>query len=318
LIIEFLCFNLAYADKEEINIGYYIQSLPAILKHKNDMMISREYLPEDNDIIYHYCDANGFHSICTNRKLWFNDLLSMNDYLEMHWGYSIWEKAASAKIEEYGKEFLDEIDEAIHFSGLQELVLANCFSTEKDVLSQWRAYANDGKGYVIGFNAKDLLGLPIRALTVLYDKEQQIKEAIAGIDLLNTIKKKNFTEFKTFCRIFGFDLSAFKNPAFSEEKEIRLIHLLNFKKSNLLLKLVDEGGTYFGIEKEGEQVKYRIKQDFPTPYVEFDFTNNGKVSPIKEIVIGPKNNVKSEAISIYLETIGIGNVKVEKSKASYR
>lgn len=282
------------------------------------MIISREFIPNEDQIIYHYCDAFAFHSICTNRKLWFNDLFSMNDYMELHWGYSIWEQAASTRLEKYGSEFLDEIDEVIHFSGIQGLLLANCFSTEKDVLSQWRAYANDGKGYVIGFNAKDLLDLPIRALEVLYNKEQQILEATAGIDVLYLMKQDNIPDYKAMCGVFGYDLAAFKNPAFLEEKEIRLIHLLDLKQSNGSLKLVDEGGQYFGEERKGEQVKFRIKQEIPTPYIELDFTNDGKINPIKEVVIGPKNDVLPSAISIFLETIGVENVEIEKSKASYR
>lgn len=282
------------------------------------MIPTREFKPTKNEIIYHYCDANAFHSICTNRKLWFNDLFSMNDSLEIHWGYSIWEEVASLKMKEYGKDFLDEIDEILHFSGFQGLLLANCFSTNRDVLSQWRAYANDGKGYVIGFDAKELLNLPVKALEVSYDKEQQIKEASAVIDTLYLIKQDDLEEFKTYCYLFGHDLSSFKNPAFLEEKEIRLIHLLDFKRSNKSLKLVDEGGRYFGEERKGEEVKFRIKENIPTPYIELNFSNNGKTNPIKEVIIGPKNSVKETAISIFLETIGIENVIIGKSKASYR
>lgn len=282
------------------------------------MIISREYKPKENDLIYHYCDSNAFFAICTNRKLWMNDLHSMNDFMELHWGYSIWEQSANTRIEKYGKEFLDEIDEVIHFSGFQSLLLANCFSTDKDVLSQWRAYADDGKGYVIGFNAKELLGLPIRALQVLYDKEQQIKEATATIDALYQLKQEDSNEFKTFCNVFGYDLSAFKNPAFIEEKEIRLIHLLDFKKSNDFMKLVDKGGIYFGEDRKGEEIKFRIKQDIPTPYIELDFSNNNKINPFKEVVIGPKNEVMKTAIRIFLETIGIEKVEINKSNASYR
>lgn len=282
------------------------------------MIISREYKPKENDLIYHYCDSNAFFAICTNRKLWMNDLHSMNDFMELHWGYSIWEQSANTRIEKYGKEFLDEIDEVIHFSGFQSLLLANCFSTDKDVLSQWRAYADDGKGYVIGFNAKELLGLPIRALQVLYDKEQQIKEATATIDALYQLKQEDSNEFKTFCNVFGYDLSAFKNPAFIEEKEIRLIHLLDFKKSNDFMKLVDKGGIYFGEDRKGEEIKFKIKQDIPTPYIELDFSNNNKINPIKEVVIGPKNEVMKTAIRIFLETIGIEKVEINKSNASYR
>lgn len=242
----------------------------------------------------------------------------MNDYLEVHWGYSIWEQAASTRLNKYGKYFIDEIDQVIHSLGYQGLLLANCFSTEKDVLSQWRAYANDGNGYVIGFNARDLLELPIRALQVLYDKDQQIKEASKIIDILYLLKKENSPEFKISCAIYGFDLCAFKNPAFSEEKEIRLIHLLNFQESNELIKLIDTGGQYFGEQKTGEQIKFRIKQNIPIPYIELDFSNNGKIQPIKEVIIGPKNHVNPTAISIFLETIGISKVKIEKSKASYQ
>ena len=282
------------------------------------MIISREYKPKENDLIYHYCDSNAFFAICTNRKLWMNDLHSMDDFMELHWGYSIWEQSANTRIEKYGKEFLDEIDEVIHFSGFQSLLLANCFSTDKDVLSQWRAYADDGKGYVIGFNAKELLGLPIRALQVLYDKEQKIKEATATIDALYQLKQEDSNEFKTFCNVFGYDLSAFKNPAFIEEKEIRLIHLLDFKKSNDFMKLVDKGGIYFGEDRKGEEIKFKIKQDIPTPYIELDFSNNNKINPIKEVVIGPKNEVMKTAIRIFLETIGIEKVEINKSNASYR
>jgi hypothetical protein len=293
--------------------------LTSVIRTKiTSMLISREYKPTDEELIYHYCDANAFHSICTNKKLWFNDLFSMNDYMEMHWGYSIWEQAASERVQHYGREFLDEIDEVIHSSGVKGLLLANCFSTDKDVLSQWRAYANDGKGYVIGFKAKQLLQLPIRALSVLYDKEQQIKEATTIIDMLYLMKQENYPDYQTCRGVFGFDLSAFKNPAFSEEKEIRLIHLLSFKQSGGFLKLTDDGGTYFGEKRAGEEVKFRIKQDMPTPYIEFDFTNNGQINPIKEVVIGPKNNVIPTAISIFLETIGIENVAISKSNASYR
>jgi len=282
------------------------------------MITLREYKPIDNELIYHYCDGNAFISICTNKKLWFNDIFSMNDYMEMHWGYSIWEKAAGLRIEKYGKKFLDEIDEIIHFSGLQGLLLAVCFSREKDLLSQWRSYANNGEGYVIGFNAKELLGLPIRALNILYKEEEQIKESIATIDWLHEIKQTDNAEFKILCGVFAYDISAFKNPSFEEEKEVRLIHLLNLIKSNNFLKLKDEGGVYFGEERIGEKVKFRIIKEIPSPYIELDFSNNGIINPIKEIVIGPRNNVLPTAISIFLETIGLGKVKIIKSKASYR
>ena len=284
------------------------------------MIVSREFKPTNNDIIYHYCSANAFHSICTSKRIRLTDLFSMNDYLEIHWGYSIWEQAATNLLPILGKEFLDNIDKIVHNSGLLGLIVASCFSLNGDVLSQWRAYSDDGKGYAIGFKAADIIKLPVRPLKILYDRNQQIKEAETVIKTIFEAEKqtgkKYGNEFNTFSYLFGFDLSSFKNPAYSEEQEIRLIHLLDFKPSNKFLKLEDAGGIYFGEEKKGEEIKFFIKNDIPTVYIELDFTNNGKECPIKEVIIGPKNDVIPTAISIFLETIKVENVIIKKSKAS--
>src|SRR6266446_2177088 len=117
------------------------------------MIIPRVYEPAKDELIYHYCGAASFLAICTIKKMRFSDLFSMNDFMEMHWGYSIWEKAASEILDEVGREFLDEIDKIISVSGVRGLLVAACFSLDGDVLSQWRAYADDGQGYAIGFDA---------------------------------------------------------------------------------------------------------------------------------------------------------------------
>lgn len=119
-------------------------------------MRPRQYFPADDELIYHYCGADTFHAICLNKKLRFSDLHSMNDYMERHWGYDIWEEAASGLLDSIGVSFLDEIDRVFHNSGFQGLLLGSCFSKNGDVLSQWRAYADDGAGYSIGFAPRTL------------------------------------------------------------------------------------------------------------------------------------------------------------------
>lgn len=100
--------------------------------------------------------------------------------------------------------------------------------------------------------------------------------------------------------------------------EVRLVHLLNFEESNDSLKLVDNGGTSFGQETSGQEVKFIMTQNAPKAYLDIEFTNGGSVNPIKEVIIGPKNFVGTTAISVYLETLGVSNVEIERSKASYR
>jgi hypothetical protein len=286
------------------------------------MLIPRIYEPADEDILYHYCDANGFLAICTNKKMRFSDLFSMNDFMEMHWGYSMWEQAATELLEEVGKEFLDKINEVIHTSGIYGLLVASCYSLDGDVLSQWRAYADDGQGYAIGFKAKDLLKLPIRPLKVLYNEKEQIKELKNVVRVIHESEKSEKTKFGrsfgTICNVMSFDLAAYKNPAFVEEKEVRLVHVLNFNKSNNFLRLVDAGGQAFGKKSQGMPIMFRMRDSMPISFIEQDFTNKGRINPIKEVIISPKNNVLPTAISIFLETLGIGSVNIKNSKASYR
>ncbi len=286
------------------------------------MIIPRTYKPNDDEILYHYCDASAFHAICTNKKMRFSDLFSMNDFMEMHWGYSIWEQAATKLLKEVGKDFLDKIDRVIHLSGLHGLLVASCYSLDGDVLSQWRAYANDGQGYAIGFRAKDLIKLPVRPLRVLYEQQRQIQETKRTIKAIHKVEQSEKTkfsiDFERTCFNLAFDLAAFKNPAFAEEREVRLVHLLDFERSNNSLKLTDEGGHAFGKACKGVPVLFKMRDSIPVAFIEQDFTNSGNVNPIKEVIIGPKNDVLPSAISIFLETIGVGSVIIKKSKASYR
>lgn len=288
------------------------------------MLIGNTYNPKETELIYHYCSADTFNSICTNKTIRLCDIFSMNDSMEMHWGYSIWMKVANDLISDFGYDFIDSIDKIINISGTKCLVLASCFSLEGDVLSQWRAYSNDATGYCLGFSAEDLLKLNIRALRVEYDQDKQVEELKCVVKALYDVEQelalddKYGKDFINACLGIAYDLAAFKNPAFQEEKEIRLVHLLNFQESNDSLKLIDSGGEYFGNKGKPNEVKFLISQNMPKAYIDINFSNSNQINPIREVIIGPKNGVLHSAISIYLETLNIGSVKVEKSRASYR
>lgn len=286
------------------------------------MLHNRIYEPKVGERLYHYCDGNSFAAICSSGRLRLNDLFAMNDFMELHWGYHIWELAAGEMLDEVGKDFLDKIDEIVSDSGFHLLLVGSCFSLDGDVLSQWRAYSNDGSGYAIGFDATVLPKLQVRPLRVLYDKRQQIEEAKLFIKSIHHVKKKEElkfgSDFFNACAVFACDLAAFKNPAFSEEKEIRIVHVLDFVPSNQTLKLVDKGGEAFDQAVAGEEVKFRMKDEIPVAYIDIDFTNAGKINPVKDVVLGPKNNAIVPGISIFLETLGVGNVNIRQSKATYR
>src|SRR5688572_7105323 len=103
------------------------------------MLPNRQYSPNDSDVIYHYCSAESFLAICNSKCIRLTDVFSMNDFMEMRWGYHVWEMAATKVADETGIEFLNDIDLVIHESGGKALPLAACLSRDGDLLSQWRA-----------------------------------------------------------------------------------------------------------------------------------------------------------------------------------
>lgn len=65
------------------------------------------------------------------------------------------------------------------------LPLISCFSKNGDLLSQWRAYAEDGKGFSIGFDSNYIYhGLGVNINSVVYEEETQYRL------ILNTTVRK--------------------------------------------------------------------------------------------------------------------------------
>lgn len=272
-------------------------------------------------VIYHYCDAYAFLSICQNNKLWFNDLHSMNDLSERHYGYGIWEESVNQIIQqeienitneceknkkfEELKKYLDEIDKVMHLSGRKYVHTATCFTRNSDLLSQWRGYANDGQGYCIGFDVNYMLKLNSYAVLVLYDKKMQIKESVEAIyHLMKLIKDGKMKEFEELVEMYCLNSSALKDSSFLEEEEVRLLYPLSIDNN---LKINDI------LTNPPLDIKFRIKQNIPTPYVEMPFDKRA----IREVIIGPRNPVLETAIKIFLETNQLENVSVRRSVIPY-
>lgn len=133
------------------------------------------------DTLYHYCGVSGFYGIITNNNLWLTDIYFMNDYMEHVW---LIEKAYKRLCEmrktcdkESIKSLLDRFP-----VGFPPYIC--CFTSEPDLLSQWRAYSDDGAGFAIGFSRKVLEeqishhtrdGIRILLSKVEYDENEQCR-----------------------------------------------------------------------------------------------------------------------------------------------
>ena len=147
--------------------------------------------PQDKlDTVYHYTDVCGFQGILTTKTLWFSDGYFTNDYTE----HRLVLENAVAKLKELAKEprnsrFCKKLEESLLGVPIHPYVC--CFSSEPDLLSQWRAYSDDGAGFAIGFSTAGIDRLCVLHLKrkpiitfeqVEYDpgmQEAQLKELIA-------------------------------------------------------------------------------------------------------------------------------------------
>lgn len=123
-------------------------------------------------MIYHYTSLDNFLKIIESKQLYLFNAFNMNDNLEVNW--------INHLIDEEFKKF----QEPELFTKTIELYNLNnttpylcCFSYDGDLLSQWRAYADDGCGIAIGFDETKLdVGRRI-SVTVLASGENNLHES---------------------------------------------------------------------------------------------------------------------------------------------
>jgi len=296
------------------------------------MLISRLYEPPENDILFHYCSAPSFQSILETGKVRFSDINMLNDSAEMHWGYGVFEEAAGRliKIAEtkealkgLNKAFFDKVDEII--APMQHRVhpFVFCLSRERDSLSQWRAYADDGRGFAIGFSAIAIKCMPVSLLAVEYEREKQVQEmmdALGATFMENEADEQKFgTKFFESSMMIGNYILAFKNPSFRDEKEIRCLHLVGAEINEKVMKFRDHGGVLGdGKEVAGEDVRFRIQDNALAAYLDMPFRRNFESPAIKAVDLGPRNPNWPTNVLYFAGALGYENLRIRKSTSTYR
>jgi hypothetical protein len=106
--------------------------------------------------IYHYTDGTGLRGILQAGKLWFTDIFNLNDPTELRHGFrpaiELLQAEAETGLPEM-KQFANNVIAMLQ-GGIEEIAhfFVCCFSRSSDDLGQWRAYADNGRGFAIGFD----------------------------------------------------------------------------------------------------------------------------------------------------------------------
>lgn len=276
-------------------------------------------------ILYHYTDINGFLSIIQNGKLWLSAANNLNDYRETDW-LKIKIKERLEFLAKNNKANINILNEFWHYwTQTNPLHYICSFSKNGDLLSQWRAYSDDGFGIAIGFRRELFDFSPLAPLTsfdpshtiglldVIYKDpaedfifQECIKNLCSNLENEET-KAMAFLNVATTLRKLSF---IYKNPAFVEEDETRIIHT-PFITTTGEIGNITINGSISGI-------KQRISKKNITSYFEYDIYPENKPQLITEIVLGPKCQISEYELDHLFSLKSLKDIIIKRSKASYR
>ena len=294
------------------------------------MIPERLFEPSDERVLYHYCSPEAFVSIVKNKTVRFSDINMMNDAEEGRWGYQVWLEIANKLLapgpqmglpEPVGLDFIDAVDSFWSISGVRVTSFIAAFSKDADSLSQWRAYADDGRGYAVGFRSSALRRLPIQLLEVCYDLDQQVREmliSVSAVFLEWLDKGRDFNQpwFRQRCLELAMSSIAFKNPAWRDEQEVRCQHVVSVDISESGWILRDDGGESEGQPISGVPVEFHIRNGSIVPYIDLPFDPTR--DPIAEIMMGPKCPNSPGNVLFLLGNSGLGRIPLRGAGAAYR
>ena len=249
--------------------------------------------------IFHYCNATALHGIATSKSLWTSDVFSLNDASEVDYAVRL----VFETLEKYPR--LRPVTQYLRAGTLMSLLRkwdthVCCFSSEKDSLSQWRAYGEGGYGFAIGFN-RQLLEDDARSskefgvVQILYSIEQQ-RKLIEGFlqaasDILATFEPDT-NHFVEMIVALVTIILPIKNPGFADEREWRI---LRFPPTEIFFRPL-----------RGAIVPYSTFAVKPTHFT--------------RIVQGPTlhKDFGERSLRIFLDHNGLAGVPVESSEIPLR
>lgn len=162
------------------------------------------------------------------------------------------------------------------------------FSHENDSLPMWNYYGFNGKGICLGFDVKAICDQGHEIYDCIYD--------VSNIYKLANVAYENRAKYPGFLSLLAKDIH------FEYERECRIS--------------IDSiyPGNYIKTDRDiFYPIKYDLKGGYIVPYVDIFLP----LSSIKEIVIGPTNNIvrAEDSLRGWLSSIDLRNIRIKTSNA---
>ncbi len=282
-------------------------------------------------LLWHYCSVPTFESICRSGHIYLSDLNSMNDYQEGRW----LRDQIARRVTGDARVFLPYLEASRISFNLGPFVTS--LSEDGDLLSQWRAYATGGRGVALGLSSEEL-SIPVFHIikeqlpgytalcNVIYDRDIQEQVADAIVDIIKSIvgemqghsfppNSHPYIPCSAYINMYLHYIEPiFKNPAFNEEKEWRIIH---FPKSSLRDTWKSPAAVHLSDDSEAKNIRFRTTSDDIIPFFVFP-EDGGLCKMIRGITLGPLNWMKDNPLALFLRNCGLSEYAIHRSVATLR
>jgi hypothetical protein len=279
-------------------------------------------------VVYHYTNDVGLRGILETGRLWLSDIFSLNDPSELSHGVSHAVKVLDTNAKSGPPESKTF---AQHFASFYERGMEGSahyfvcsFSSDGDDLGQWRAYADNGRGYALGFDGAVLEdaftkenGAPIPNNSThhvtyddaaLSDIHRRMVEKMFGLISLPRGKGMSAASIDEYLKELSITLSLhalraalfFKHEAYKNEREFRFMQIHR-------------------ADVPPPEVKRRYRSYELVKYREFDWRRI-QGGALKRIIVGPAAD-RRKATRFAKECVAAfdpGTVEVTPSEIPYR
>lgn len=282
--------------------------------------------------LYHYTDSFGLRGIIESGRIWFTDYRHLNDPSELIHGIKLAHTVAreisdgaDGRVRLFLETCIDMFRQE-NFNLTLAFYIAS-FSRERDDIGQWRAYADNGRGFAIGFSSSmfkiseeplenklsEFVGPVLYNIDEVRARHRLALEQAAEIFFdavnANAVLMQNKTIGLPFIQEFAREVIASpliwncltsKHLAYEHEREVRLI----------ILEQAQRVSPYVMTRVRGGEVVPYIAHEMPLR----------EPHKITEIVIGPAAPTDAERrVRAMLRELGMNQkIPIVRSDIPYR
>lgn len=268
-------------------------------------IIQSYFFKQPQEALYHYTGIGALYDMCKAKKkeVWASSIGYMNDSKELYYALELFHGLLRESIDTSNDEGLDflttlkaNLDECAE---TQSFLYVFSLSEDYNSLSQWRSYTPHGKGVCIEFNEEALQNLiDISGVTFAKCEYVEVKQKLILKELIEDLlivfrefvkKHPDYEELKIEHFVMDvmdqiyLTLSIIKHPAFSDEREWRII----FSEIGVTV----------------QPIQYRVGASMLTPYVALPLNLDHFMNSVR---IGPASHesLSATALNGFLRSIG--------------